>query len=202
MLNLEYVESIKRIYIKNNNEEFSILPKCLFETNGIITVNSIYDNDFFNFNGLFLKGFRYITLILNDKMKEHDIFCKTIKELYNKIKEYIKNKEILNEYEIINPLFQEDDGILKINLIIKDFNNENTEIFYNEYNNLINIRDLENKKFLVYPFITIPQIYINTTNKKCYINMYIEEAFVHIKTNTTKKINFEEYKTYLNNYKQ
>lgn len=181
-LKFDSIGNGKRIILKNNDEELYIEPKCLFETDGV--------QDGVDFLGNINK---YITLSINYEKEEHFMFLNLIRKIINDIKDYLIENNIL--LEIVDPLIKNNyDNNYKINLIIKNFTDKNTKVFYDNENNTLKIKNIKNIKIKIYPLIHISSITINLD--KVYINIFLNEAFIYIKEDI-RRLNYNEYKEYI-----
>jgi hypothetical protein len=184
-INIEFKKvGTNSIYIKNNGLQLNIIPECIFETNGIYNLSNTKSKS--------------IKINLNKKIKNHVKFIDTIKEIYNKCSEHLESEDDFNPDMITNPLNEFNDTIYNMNLFITDWNGKILSTFYDDSNNLIDMKDLEGKTFNIYPAINIEKISLNTNNNIAYINIILKECFVsNIKGK--RLLDYEKYKSIKNN---
>lgn len=182
-IKLEFKKSGNTIYIKNDGLQLNIIPECVFKTEGISYLNT---------------KTKMINLIIDKNIKEHEKIKDIIENIYNECSEYIKEEDGFNPDKIINPLKKINDSTYSLQLFITNWNSENTVLFYDNNNKLINIENLEDKIFSLYPAINVEKISLNTNTNIAYVNMTLKEGIV----NDIKKkrlLDFEKYKIYMNN---
>lgn len=172
------------LYIKNNGLPLYIIPECMFETKGI------HD----------LPNNKSMTLSLNKTKKEHKDFINIINEIYNKCSEHIESDNDFNPDIIMNPLIKINDIIYNLHLFVTSWNGNDQAIFYDDNNDLINLKDLEDKTFSIYPAINVDRVSLNKSKDKAYINILLKEGFINNIKNK-RLLDFEKYKTYINKNK-
>lgn len=161
-LNIKFKNKNEIIYIKNNdNSQLYVIPECFFD---VKTIYNLINN-------------KSITLCLCKEIKKHVYFINIINEVYNKCNKYMKKRNINNV--IINPLLKVDETNYKLYLIIKDFNGKKQVSFYDIENRYIDINDLKNKSFKMYPAIHIDKVFLNKNKNIAIINFILKEAFIN-----------------------
>lgn len=183
-INLEFKKSGNVIYIKNDGMPLNIIPECVFETDGINYLNT---------------KTKTLNLILDKNRKEHLKLKDIIENVYNKCSEHIIEEDGFNPDKIINPLKEINDSLYSVQLFITNWNGENIVSFYDNDNKLIDTKNLEgDKKFSIYPAISIEKFSLNNDTNIAYVNLILKEAIV---SDIKKKrlLDFKKYKTYINN---
>jgi hypothetical protein len=173
---------------KNYKNKFSIEPfnnnrfNLIFEEGAfIIDFGIAFKNCF-----IYVKWEPYkIKIQINKNDKEHQKFKKLIEYIYEVVKEYIEDEkeEILTD-NIINPLDTKEEfdllfGIINKKTIIKNIDTQKT----------LQINDLVNKKFDMYPIFYAPNF--NVYNDKIYINFVLHTIFVRIEEDKEISINLD-----------
>jgi hypothetical protein len=171
-INYEKFDFIKKeniITIKYDNEYFILEPKIMFETYGLKINNNINN----------------IGIIIDENKKEHKQFLSIINNIYNKFSEYIEKNEEINIFEIINPLNETKNGKKVLNIMI----HENNIIWNFDNKSKINIKDLKNNRFHIYPTISSPRLKIY--NEKAYISFGLTEGYIKFIEKNTYSIKYE-----------
>lgn len=183
IINLEFKKSGNVIYIKNKGLLLNIIPECVFRTDGINYLNT---------------KTKMINLIIDNNIEEHSKFKDIIEKIYNECSEHIVEEDRFEPDKIINPLKKVNDSIYTMQLFITNWNGENTVSFYDDDNKLIDIKNLEDKIFSIYPAINVEKISLNTNTNIAYVNISLKEGII---SDIQKKrlLDFKKYKTYINN---
>lgn len=165
---MDYIEFNKinnNIYIKNDKLQFIIIPDCIFETNGIITFPN--------------SKTQAIILSINKNKEDHKKFIDIIKNIYDKCSEFIENENDFNPDVIINPLKNINDTIYNLQICITNWDGKIITNFYNIINDeLIDLEELKNKVFSIYPAMQIDRISLNPLTNNAYINIQLKEAYI------------------------
>lgn len=183
-LNIQFKKVGNVLYIKDNGLPLNIIPGCVFETKGI---HHLTNN-------------KSVTLSLNINIKEHKEFIQLINEIYKKCSEYIEIEDDFNPDTIINPLVKINDIIYNLHLFITTWNGNDQALFFDDNNNLIDIKDFEDKTFSIYPAVSIDRISLNKVKDTAYINIILKECFISNIKNK-RLLDFEKYKMYVNKNK-
>lgn len=116
------------------------------------------------------------------------------RNIYDECSQYIEKIDDFDPDLISNPMYKKKDELYILSLNITDWNGNLITKFYNiEDDQLINLNDLENKTFSLYPAIHIEKIYLNTKNNYAYIEFILKEAYIRINKNK-KLLNYEKAK--------
>lgn len=173
--------------IKNNEQLYELdkidLKKLLFKNLDVKNrINIFYEENktfyldplsMFKTYGLQYKFNRYkIGIVLDEKIDEHKKLIKFINYIYDTLSNYIELDDDINISMIKNPLNKSRNNNYILNLVL----HTNCKITdYNTRENL-NIEDIKNKKFYLYPVICHPMFFIY--DDVCYTSYSIHEAYV------------------------
>lgn len=169
------------IFIKEkDNNNLIVIPDCYFIASGIFKVDNIQK--------------KILTFYINKDNNKHKEFIDNIRDIYDECSEYIEKIDDFDPDLILNPIYKKNDLLYTLSLNITDWNGKLITKFYNiEDDQLINLNDLENKTFSLYPAIHIEKIYLSTKNNHAYMEFILKEAYIRINKNK-KLLNYEKAK--------
>lgn len=155
-LTFKKIDNNSKIKIFYENNIFYIEPSSMFKTYGIK-----YD---YNRNK--------IGLILDENIEEHKLLLNIINTIYERVSTYIELDEEIMISEIKNPLRISRNNTYVLNLVLHN----NCEIYNYDNNEKINIEEIKNSKFYIYPIICSPIFLIY--DEVCYNSYSIYKAYV------------------------
>lgn len=158
-----------------NNKQFIIDPKIAFQNCTLFIDKNPYRIRF--------------NIDINNQV--HLKFKNIIDIIYNKISEYIEMDYNINVDKIINPFCKS--KILIDNHVFYVMLNNHTIIKDIDTKNRINIDSLFDKKLIIYPYLSNPNI--NISNEIVYLNFFFHTIYVKIenksKSNKIENLNVD-----------
>lgn len=183
---LTFNKNKNNIYIKENyNNNLIVIPDCYFIVSGIFTIDNTKK--------------KILTFYINGENEEHKVFINNIRKIYDECSIYIEETGDINPDVISNPIYKKNDSLYTLSVNITDWNGNLITKFYNiDDNQLINLDNLENKTFSLYPAIHIEKLYLNNKNNTVYIEIILKEAYIKIHQNK-KLLDYEKAKKAIGN---
>lgn len=183
---LTFNKNKNNIYIKENyNNNLIVIPDCYFIVSGIFTVDNTKK--------------KILTFYINGENEEHKVFINNIRKIYDECSIYVEENGDINPDVISNPIYKKNNSLYTLSVNITDWNGNLITKFYNiNDNQLINLDNLENKTFSLYPAIYIEKLYLNNKNNTVYIEIVLKEAYIKIHQNK-KLLDYEKAKKAIGN---
>lgn len=154
-----------KIYLKNGKSNIIIRPNCFFKTEGIYS----YKNN----------KAKTIKLILDNNKSEHKKFMVTIRDIYDKCSEYIELQDNFDPDIILNPLKKIDERFYNMYIYISDWNGTVLSKLYDINDNSVEVSELTNKNFSLYPAICLEKVTLNNDNKRAYVHLTLKEGYIN-----------------------